>query len=61
MDKEAIEIQAQYVGELPNGYDWKLFCIGDVVQVVGINPDKEPIAYTIKNGKLELVEVTKII
>jgi|HubBroStandDraft_6_1064221.scaffolds.fasta_scaffold3205104_2 hypothetical protein len=46
----------QYIAELPSGYEYKLFQIAGEIRILGINPDKKPIAFTLHNTK-ELLEI----
>lgn len=39
-----------YMGDLPNGYEYKVFKFMDAIKVIGIATDKEPIGF-IYDGK----------
>lgn len=39
----------QFIGELPEGYEYKLFQTGNDLKIVGVAHDKAPIAFMLKN------------
>jgi hypothetical protein len=38
---------ARFIGELPADYEYKIFQYDNEIKIVGINPEKEPICFTI--------------
>lgn len=52
-----IERENKYIGELPDGYEYKFLRIGDEIRIIGVSLDKAPIGYTLKDGELKEIKV----
>lgn len=42
-----------YIGDLPEGYEYKIFQTDNDVKIMGVHPEKEPIGFVI-SGDLKL-------
>ena len=49
--------KAKFIGELPDGYEYKFVKNGDQINIIGIALDKKPIAFTLKEDKIVPIEL----
>lgn len=47
----------RYIGRLPDGYSWKILNINNEIRIFGIAEDKHPLAFMIKNHKLQQINL----
>jgi hypothetical protein len=47
----------KFIGELPDGYEYKLFQTDEWLKVIGVSLDKEPIAFIVHEDRLEKIEL----
>ena len=49
--------QHTYIGELPEGYEYRFIKDGENPKLIGIRSDKPPISCEVKDGKLIIKEI----
>lgn len=42
----------KYIGSLPEGYDYYMITVGDIIRLIGICVDKEPIFLEVIDDKI---------
>ncbi len=47
-----------FIGELPDGYEYKIMDVDGVIKIMGVHKDKEPIAFFIDDNRLIKIELT---
>lgn len=50
-------VPLKFIGELPDGYEYKLMAQGNTIKVIGVALDKEPILFVLENDVLRKVEL----